>query len=340
MPDFLNSRLWPFGPRKMVLGVPVILISLLILVGVLRSVAGFPSKEADNFTLVGILALSLLPVLLATVDLFTERGAVLEFSGAKLDFSRLQASGPPAVPVATNIGVPSQPVTDSDTNQILKALRKAVSAAVVIIDLEDGRAWWETRLLTLVAGAVRLGQPHAMVFVGADGGEGGIFQGWATPQTLLRALLANPSYAQCYFTAQSVASQWALLTPIGPGQTPLPLTWMQGPAQNASWMAFDGVTGLPNEFAAEQVLAAKLGKIESNNQTEISLIRLQELFKPVLHVTSIDEAATREQQLKAFFSSSGAYVPVTLRGQYQRLLRRCSVSNTLLESLLLKENEK
>jgi hypothetical protein len=60
------------------------------------------------------------------------------------------------------------PVTDSATTQILDTLRQATGDYVVVVDLEDGKAWWETRLLVLLAGAVRLGKPDKIVFVSRD----------------------------------------------------------------------------------------------------------------------------------------------------------------------------
>ena len=65
---------------------------------------------------------------------------------------------------------PAKPLQIAVQTQILDALREATACEVVIIDLEDGQAWWETRLLVLLAGAVRLKRPERVVFVGKDGG--------------------------------------------------------------------------------------------------------------------------------------------------------------------------
>ena len=74
--------------------------------------------------------------------------------------------GAAGLQIASNIGVPGQPVTDSDTQQILDTLKQATASNVVVVDLEGGKAWWETRLLVLLAGAVRLGKPDKIVFLG------------------------------------------------------------------------------------------------------------------------------------------------------------------------------
>jgi hypothetical protein len=321
----------------MVLAVPGILLCLLIVTAVTYGVAGWPDHDAAKFVLLGILLFSLLPVILGLVDLLVERGAVLEFHGAKVDFSQVRASEPTSFTVPVNIGVPGRAVADSGTNAILDALRQAAATEVVVIDLEDGHAWWETRLLVLVAGAVRLGQPAVIVFVGTDAGNAGKFQGWAPPRALLPALLKSDArYAKGYYAAQAAAQQWALVGPADTGVPPVQ-TWMQGLAQQFPGMAYDNTTGLPNEFAAEQYLAHELGaKVEATTpQHGISIVRLQALFKPVLVVDTIDESAASEDQLRALFSTSHSYVAVTQRGRYQQLIARAALTNAVFESLML-----
>jgi hypothetical protein len=338
-----SLRLWPFGPRMMVLAVPGILLGLLVVVGIIHGIAAWPDQEAAKFVFPGILLFSLLPVMLAVVDLIVERGGVLEYRGAKLDFSRARAPGPGSFAVPTNIGVPGRALTDSDTKEILDALRQAAATEVVVVDLEGGQAWWETRLLVLIAGAVRQGQLAAIVFVGTEAGNRGMFQGWAPPRALLPALLQSDSrYAQSYYAAQAAAQQWALVGPIAPGTAPPVQTWMLGLAPTYPWMAYDSATGLPNEFTAEQCLAADLGaKVETPTKPQgMSVVRLQALFKPVLALDVIDESADGDDQLRALFSGSSRYVAVTQRGRYQRLIKRSVLTDFVLESLVLPQRAK
>ncbi len=90
-------------------------------------------------------------MILGLVDLIVERRAVLEFHGAKLDFSHVDAPAPASFAVPISIGVPGGAVADSETNEILDALRQAAATEVVVVDLKGGHAWWETRLLVLIA---------------------------------------------------------------------------------------------------------------------------------------------------------------------------------------------
>jgi len=238
--------------------------------------------------------------------------------------------------VPTNIGVPAQPVSDSSTGQILDALRAAVSNEVVIVDLESGRAWWETRLLVLVAGAKRHGRPLGIVFLATVGGAPGCFQGWGRPGDLLPALLdANPKYRLCYARANAAAAQWALVEPSGAPVPPPVQPWMSGLATQHPWVAFEPGSGLPNPFAFEQFFANELG-----NQVEmaaggawVSAARLKELFVPVLYEERIDDDWPEDQKVAGFLKAAGRYVAITRGGTYQRLLGKDAGMAALVQSL-------
>jgi len=234
---------------------------LLVIVAVIRQKTRWLGPELDRTVFLGILIFSLLPIILVLFDFLAERKGVLEYKGIKLDFSRVvQAQVYFSVSVPQNVGVPDRAVSDSDTTQILDALRNALTSEVAVVDLERGGAWWETRLLVLLEGAVRLGHPSAIVFVAIEETIPGLFMGWAPPDELLPLLLnADPRYKESYARAKAAAHQWELVEPPGAGQATQPLPWMQGLAVQHQWMAFDAVSRLPNRFALEQFLAADLG---------------------------------------------------------------------------------
>lgn len=288
--------------------------------------------------LIGILLFSLLPILLALVDVIIERGGVIEYGGMKLDFSKVPQVGMSGLTVPVNIGVPGQSVTDSSTTEILDALRQATACDIVIIDLEEGQAWWETRLLVLLSGAVRLKKPQKVVFVGKDSGKDRAFQGWSHPDELLPYLLqAHPQYSLSHQKALAASRQWEIVEPSGAGIVPPQPPWMQpGLATQHPWMAFDNTTGSPNELLAEQLLASDLGATVENQEQpkRINLVRLEELFRPVLHKESIDESWPKERQISEFFNSASAYIAVTQNGKYSTLVSRLTVLNTIVKTLV------
>jgi hypothetical protein len=339
----MNESTHKFRPLKpqasIIITSILILLGLLFIVAVLKVTINWPSANSETTVLIGVLVFSLLPVLLALTDTIIERGAVIEYGGVKIDFSRVAQMGMSAITVPVNIGVRGKPVSDSDTMQILNALKKATTCDVVIIDLEEGQAWWETRLLVLIAGAERLKKPEKIVFVGTDGGKKQCFQGWAHPNELLPLLLkAHPQYPLSYQIATSVARQWELVEPTGnPASPPQPPFLQAGLAGRHSWMAFD-TAGLPNPLLAEQLLAAELGeKLEIKGDSKwVSLVRMEELFRPVMKTQYIDENWEQKRQLEVFFESDDDYIAVTQNNTYKRLISRMSVHHKIIKTMLEK----
>lgn len=332
-----GRRFWPFRPRTSIAYAILILIGLLIIVLVLRETTDWPSEKSESTVLFGILLLSLVPIVLALIDVIIERGGTLEVAGVKFDFEKVPQMGASGLTVPANIGAPGQYVADSGTYEILDALRQAMASDIVTIDLEEGQAWWETRLLVLLSGAARLGKPKVVVFVGVDAGIERRFQGWGYPNELLRCLLqAHPQYSLSYHKAMAAARQWETVEPSGAGIIPPQPSWMQqGLSTQHPWMAFDSKTGLPNPLLSEQLLADDLGvEIESQEKPKtISLTRLEELFRPVLHKESVDENWSGERQIMAFFDSDSAYIAMTRSGAYKAIVLRLTVLNSIVGSL-------
>ena len=101
-------------------------------------------------------------------------------------------------------------------------------------------------------------------------------------------------------------------------------------------MAFDYNSGLPNPFFAEQLLASELGKKveQAEPPRTISLVRLADLFRPVLHREHIDESWPSERQLDEFFAYDAPYIAVTENDQFKALVSRISVLNTMVGTLV------
>lgn len=336
-----DRKFWPFRPRASIAYTLLILAALLSILMVLKDRAIWPiGPDSDTPVFIGLVLVSLLPVLLAIVDIIIERGAVIEYGGIKIDFSSLSQVGISAFAVPANIGVPGEPINDSSTTQILGALRRAAACEVITIDLGAGQDWWETRLLVLLAGAARLGKPRAVVFVGTESGVEGCLQGWGYPVELLPHLLkCHPQYSRSYHAAQAAARQWALVEPTSaaspaPAAGNIPPGILPGLATQHPHMAFD--RGLPNALLAEQLLASDLGqKIESEEGPRaISLVRLKEVFQPVLYQYAVDKNWPEARQMAEFFGSDSEYVAITQKGRYLTLASRLALLNAFVGGLI------
>ena len=339
-----NQKFWPFKPQGSIISAIALLVGLLLLMVILRSTTGWLSEESEATVMIGVIVVSLLPVLLAILDIVIEQGGVIGIKDIKIDFSQVTQQGMENFNIPVNIGVRGAPVSDSDTTQILDALRGATSCDAAIIDLEDGQAWWETRLLVLLAGAERLKKPAKIIFVATEKGKEHQFQGWAHSDDLLwRLVQANFQYLRSLQASRAAAKQWELVEPIdpvNPGVQPIQPVWITGGlASQHSWMAFDGATGLPNELLAEQLLAADLGqKIEMHEGSKsIDLIRLEELFRPLLVTEYLDLSWPTDKQISTVFDSEHTYISVVEKGRYSTLIAKTDVMNQMMRSMIEKK---
>ena len=318
-----ENKFWPYRPRK---SITLSIFLLIIFTFLLRSTFGWPSKDSEKTVLIFVLVLSLLPLILALIDMIIEKGIPIEVYGIKIDFSKVEQMGLSDFKVPYNIAVPGEPVNDSGTMEILKELRQAVKNDISIIDLEEGRSWWETRLLILVAGAERLGRPKKIVFTAGDDGKQRQFQGWARPDALLHCLVqVDPLYQRCLSVSRAAANQWKLVEPLYiPDATtnsliPVNYDWMINKVSTShSWMAFQN-DGLPNELFAEQILANELGThIEQlpGGKRNIDLTKLNDLFRSVLQKDIIDQNWPIVKQQESFFNSDSNYIAITRKNTY------------------------
>jgi hypothetical protein len=336
-----DDRLWPFDIRIAVLWAPILFIGLVLGLALLRQLVRWPPPALDQVVLLAVLLVSLLPVLLAVLDLVAERGGAISFRGVTLDFSA--AGAVPTYAVPHNIGLAGEPVRDRDTENIVEALRGAAKSEVIVVDLEDGEAWWETRLLVLIAGAVRIGRPDAVVFVASDGGVAGRFQGWAAPRDLLPLLLrADRRYREAYHWAKAWAGRWDLAEPTpqnaedgGQPATALPPKLPAGMRAGAGHPNIALDDGLPGAFGFERLLQANLGthvEPEKPRRT-IGIVRLEELFRSVLRMSSVDEDWPAEKKVDAILSTEEPYIAVTQAQRYLRLIPRVSGLAAILRSV-------
>jgi len=342
-----DHRFWPFrASTSAITSLSVFLVIVTVMI-VAHWGYGKPLPLSEEKILIGLLVFSLLPVVLALVDLVIERGGLLKYGDFQIELSRFEDTAMRGLTIPPNIGVVGRAVSDSDTVPILDVLEDATSCDVAIIDLEDGQAWWETRLLVLLAGAERLKRPQKIVFVGTDRGKPKQFLGWAHPYELLKCLVEkDEQYRRSLFKARVAGRQWSLVEPIHPvPQAPADIhnayPWITSDlAMRHPWMAFDQATGFPNELLVEQLLAADLGqKIEMNsnsNPRTISIRRLDELFASVLVKEHLDRSWSSSYQSETFFRLQYQFIAVTNNGAYELMVSKLDV----LTEMIRPETEK
>lgn len=349
-----SGPFWPFGVRAAVLSVPVVLAALLVALALLRAAADWPDDRWDGWLLLGAAAFAVLPVLLVLVGRIAEGGGSVRVPGGfEFAFAAATAAAAPrtGTTISGNLGAPpGVDIADSGGGNILAALRGAVSNPVAVVDLEDGRAWWETRLLLLLSGADRLGSPRAIVFVATRGGVPRQFVGWGLPRELLRCQLAAipDDLRLAVHRANARYLHWALSAPdddsleraLLPWAAALPTPAADGsPAPTTNVQRTELTTypiyrplGEP-DLLPESALVEQLQMVEAHPRN-LTVVRLQELFEPVLVTSSLDESDDDEAKLRHITGTSGDYIAVTDGGRYVSLVSRAVAVNAVLRSMV------
>ena len=186
----MRSSYWPFSRRA------AFFTSIVLLPASVMAVLWPASQEITGFEfsiwiLIVAVLVGLLPVILVVL------GGVgsVEAGGVKIAFAAVQEVVTKSSDVDTrallayNLGQPPGQVQDSASDTVIETLSAAVGNDFVVLDLQEGEAWWETRLLLLVTGATRLHNPKAVAFTSATPDRARTFIGWAKPVDIQRRLL-------------------------------------------------------------------------------------------------------------------------------------------------------
>jgi hypothetical protein len=319
----------------------IILFGFLLIFILLRKLLDWPGADTEKTVLTGIFIFTLLPFALIIVEIIIRRGGKFELGILKIDISDAGIQSARGIIIPANIGVRGPSISETDIISILNALREATSKSIVVVDIESGEAWWETRLLLLLSGAQRLGIPDKIVFVGTQAGKLQYFFGWASPADLLENLLnENLKYRQVYFTVKAISLQLKLLEPVynapnQPVQVPVTFPWMKSETTISVGRVFDFNTGLTKELFEEELLQNELKeKIENPDGGKyITAGRITDLFGKVLNMNFIDENETPDQQLRKLYSEDVPFIALTIDGRYSSLVSRFAIYNEILKKL-------
>jgi hypothetical protein len=324
-------RFWPFGAKVAVLLTPALLVLLLVAWGIGRDRLHFDSAPA-GWVLLGIAVLSMIPLLLVVLEGIAASGGSIEVGTVKVALTSAAVSlRTPIVPsnVTQQRG---QPLTDSGSAQILDVLKDSATSDIVIVDLEDGHAWWETRLLILSAGATRLGRPRVVVFTAIQEGDHDRFVAWGRPRDLRDRLLGSDG---TYRRAVDEANRLAIAARLGhapadaPNSSPPVAVNMPASKTQIVW----GQDGSLNPFLDEQLLADALGRREQEGARDINVDRLWSLFRPVLRASHVDTTERDEDWFRSALLHDDDYVAMTDAGRYVAMMSMTAIVNTVLRAL-------
>lgn len=365
-----QRRLWPYGPVSALAAAPVLWLAVAVAFWVAQRLFGVtaPSDNA-SWVLIGA-ALGLIPLALLLVDFVAERGANVTTPWLSVDFgASLAPSGAAVHETVTlwnNLELAETQPTDSGVQPIDTAIRTAIDAEIVCIDLRDGNAWWVTRLLALCAALVDVESPKAVVFVADRDGRNRVFIGWATPGAIVKGIVdANPEYRRRLSVARRIVDQ---LTLFGDSGEALPQLDMNALRRQLKRAAGGGAERLSLAYAPEvatwrgggqygQPLAVLLARVRVQllrsgrtggavvdpddmlNNLELppdrlTIGRLTDLFAGALSSTVVDRHWSNERQIATFLESHRPYVAVVDRDIYLGLLSAAVGERIVLRALL------
>lgn len=333
-----SSRLWPYRTMWALLASVLILaLALGGLVG-LRE-AGALGDRVDRWLLLGAVLFALVPVFLAVLD---RAGRVKGPAGLEIWFETVENTARidlARTTIAGNLGgVPGAAVFDSLGSTILQTLRPVLGTEVAVVDLREGQEWWQTRLLLLTAGAVRLGQPRVLVFTATVSGKPGRFLAWATPRELLRAHLRNahPRLQHAYRTAEALSARWTIGLPQDNAVNQVVMPWNTPGATAPATMSTPGPVHadlIPEQFLLQSLISCEQPGDAAIPDLGVTVAVLQSLFTAVLRDDSLEREADDVTWRDAILAGTDDYIAVTERGAYVSMVSRQAAINALLRSL-------
>jgi hypothetical protein len=321
--------------------VPVILALLLAGYGISRTATSWPPGRYDGWVLLGIVILSVLPILLLVLQALAAWGAKLALpGGVSLSFAAaVETTGVtvPTTAMTENLGTADDiSVEQSTLRSVLRALRRARDSDAIVVDLRQGLTWWESRLFLLIAGAAQRDRPQAVAFVGQCGGRRQVFLGWATPNQLLDLhLRAVPTLAYVYAQARASAARWrvGVLAPPYPGTAPtVTYPWDTTNQQQSLPLLQDELAD--PEFALELYLQQQLDLNHPELRTPVTITRLQELYQAELVTDSVDADADDATWARLLATRPERFFAITKDGKFSRLVARDALVTTMLARLV------
>lgn len=350
-----STKLWSYGALAAVLAVPVILLALGLLSLVARTYLGWPVDTSDRLVLLVFVILSVIPLGLVLLDFMASKGAVVGNDWFKIDFSKAVVETGSArretSSLPDNILSAAESITDSGDMKMLAQMRRAASAEIICVDLKDGNAWWETRLLVLCASATGAGSSlRAVVFIGQRNNKERQFLGWAAPSQLLVALLdSNPGYRARLTKANMISRQLSMFggaaSPLRPPTAPLhqTVTSHQGSYDEIESLMLAKILLQELQVPSADPIAvpgaaAMVGNLEQP-PPRLTTGRLRELFESLLFTDTVDRSKADDEQLSEFLASNAPYVAIVREGKYEGMLRSELGERAILRDLLARGSD-
>jgi hypothetical protein len=283
--------------REVLAAIAIFVVAMLTF-ALLSGAAGWPNATSGWPLAVGVaLALALLRATGPALDYLQQVGAKVETPFLKLDFAGVaRVAGAPGQPwvLSDDLIRKSPSIPDSALPELERSVENFVNQAEIVVDLEDGGAWYTTRIFAVAATAMEIGSPQSIILIGQRNGIPRQFGGWVKPADIVTAFSRRD---ERFATVHGQALQY--------------LAHLRAHSADFSYTAAPASPGSPSQFPRYQNYVAQF-----RTYGDIALIRIlvDQMLNP--EKATPNEALEKPQQ-----------PPWTNLGELERLLDPWLVSD-------------
>lgn len=311
------------GAREVVTPAIVFVVIILGFAG-LGVASGWPNAKAGwPQALLVAAGFAALPLLVQILNFLRDSRASIEGLGVKLNFAAAVRAGT-AEASALAIGEVRQGLNmpESNSRALETATAQLAAEAIVVLDLEDGRAWYTTRLFAVAAAAQLLGSPRLLVVVGRRGSRPRQPGGVIAPERLTDAVIAHDKrYAAPWALAQRyVAALRALPAGAPPGQLPASAPPDLPMLTHYSYGWSNDGDSIVMRIVIDALRDAATGLEPVDFPPWLTLVDFERIADAWLVRDTIDLAAPTRAKLAALFRASQSHVLATEDGSFKGVI--------------------
>jgi hypothetical protein len=329
--------------RDVAIGV-IVFVLVLLGFGVLSAVIHWPNEQ-NGYPLVVTLAaiVAFLPIIARTFTFLQQSRASVEGPfGIKINFSAAAAVATVgAAKLTENLVQPGVIINETSFEELNKAALRATEQSVVVVNLEDGRAWYKTRLFALAGTADLLHAPKSLVVVGQRGGQPMCVAGWIRPRDIVKALTRfYPGYDEVWQRGQRylhlLQSQTTQQDPLFPKLVSYQTAYAQAGSAAIMFILVDQMRNPDQPAAAGGTPSIALESPNPVAPDWMTLTEAEWMFDPWLVRDGLDLGKPQSEQVNAIMTAKGDMMIATREGQYAGLIDVPRAERELLRQLLVR----
>jgi hypothetical protein len=306
---------------------------MLAVFAALGAVTGYPKGNEWQFAIIAALCVGAIPLIFRVLSFLQHTRSSLDIKGIKIDFGK--AVTVPAVQLAENVVDKNQLVTDSGTQAVVAVARQAHRSPVVVVDLQNGDAWYKTRLFALAAPALEFGYPRVIVFLATLNGTPCSFLGFAEATAVANAIMKDAPYELAF---RAALDKYHQLSALAKQALRPPNLALQADVDREA-NDFEGRPSLMAIMIHQTIGLEPAPPIQPpiGQPPWINAIEVQQLLGSELHTDKIEDRKKDPDAIARFLSSKADYIAVVRDHQFVGLVPALRVLREILNTLIARD---